>query len=181
MKKIILFYMSVVMIFTALFISCSKENKPTIREQKNISKLLNFVSINDRLKEKENTNNRSFIIIVSWDEWGRKKKDCKGWGLCKAKWFPEFNTKMAIPDPGNGGASIVEYNAIAGKYFFDILLSSPPPPTLLPSDLTFEIDEDILLDYLPEAGTSMKILAGSYIFNGSIGSNGGYRIYLDTI
>ena len=63
------------------FTSCSKDNETTETYDENaILKQLRFVDVNTRIANMQNAENQSRIkiIIVEWDEWGRKRRNCKG-------------------------------------------------------------------------------------------------------
>ena len=113
------------------------------------------------------------IIIVQWDEWGRKKKNCGGWGLCEAEWFPK---EEAVIPPPNGGASLLEFDETLEKYYIDILLAENAP-TGTPD---LKVDEDIeLLNIQELTSTPLTIFEGNYELNNSLGEFGGYRIHLN--
>lgn len=181
MKKRILFYFGTAVLVAGIFGACSKEQVVKTSDEDNIAQQLKFVQVDERIKEKLLSHSREEIVIVEWDEWGRAKKNCKGFGLCNADWFPHFYEMPTHPNPINGGASILELNHINNKYYFDILMANVPPSSLELIKLTLEIDYDIVLDTQTKIGTNLKINHGMYTYDSSMGAFGGYRIYLDTI
>lgn len=160
MKKILLSGM----LLSFLFIGCEKQGlEPT----KVISKS------NDSVKEdKTKTPNSKTLVIVTWDKSGRAKKECQGWGLCNAVWFPQFQMQ--------DNSSELQYDAVLGSYFIDVLL----PEDLYPVETEYEVfyvDEDIVLSTSsePSIGTDLTIPVGEYEYDVNIGTYGGYKIYLN--
>ncbi len=177
-KKLLLYASVIAMV--AVYFSCSKNQEVEKEKEINIARQLKFVPVGDRIKERNGDVSRGKIVIVSWNEWGRKKKNCDGWGLCKAKWFPDVNESVQVPDPTEGGASILESDPSNGKYYFDILLADYPPATIPVSELTLIVDEDILLGQSPVLGNDLIIKEGDYEYDSSLRTYGGYRIYLES-
>jgi hypothetical protein len=155
--------------------SCTKEvstNKIIPVEQQ-----LKFLTADDRINRYIKKNAREGVVIVSWNEWGRKKKDCKGMGLCNAHWFPG-NTIITNPDNSEGGSTILEYDNLNDHYYFDILLAVKPPTNLTTADMEFIIDYEINLDTKIELGMDLVIIPGTYQYESNRGEFGGYRIFL---
>ena len=181
MKNRILINFGTALLITGIFSACSKEQKVTLSDTDNIAQQLKFVQVNESKKGKPGTLNRERIIIVQWEEWGRAKKDCEGWGLCNAEWFPQFNDMIINPNPIGGGASILEYDHSNNEHYFDIMFASKPPESIPLLSLTLIVDYDIVLDTQTRIGTNLKINQGMYYYDSSIGDHGGYRIYLEII
>lgn len=161
MKLIKLSFLVIVGI--ASITSCTKlEN-----EKSSNSEVLSFVKIEERQLGLQTA--RPGITLVEWEQWGRKKKNCGGMGLCDADWFPEAGR----PTPINGGSSIIEQNS-NDEFYFEILFSQTPPSNLE----DFIIDEDIFLDTEIHLGVNLTIKAGTYLVNTDLGNYGGYRIML---
>lgn len=175
MKKLLL--TAIVML---ALISCSKEVDSTATFDENtIAKRLKFVDVNSRISVKTNAKTKTDILIVEWDEWGRASKLCDGWGLCNADWFPSSSKLASKVTSGNGGASILEFDASKKKYFIDILLAETVPSDIPKEVLTFKIDADFELNVQLAVGQSLTFHQGNYNFDDSLGKFGGYRIYLD--
>lgn len=160
MKKILLSGM----LLSFLFVGCEKQNiEPTTIITK---------SKDSDTDDKTKTPNSKTIVMVEWDDWGRKKKECNGWGLCNANWFPKSEI-------GNYSSNL-EYDAVLGSYYTDILL----PENLYPIEEEYEVfyvDEDIILTTSeePSVGTDLTIPEGEYEYDVNIGTYGGYKIYLN--
>ncbi len=180
MKKGKLINFGTALLIAGIFGACSKEQK-VVSNLDNIAQQLKFVSVNERIKEKTLSNSRDKIIIVQWTEWGRASKDCRGWGICNADWFPQFNSMVLNPNPGNGGASILEIDQSKNKYYFDILLAASPPASISLVNLPLTVDEEIVLNTKTDIGTDLKINQGRYYYDSTIGTFGGFRIYLDNL
>jgi hypothetical protein len=167
-------------IASTLIISCTKENinpsQTSVNFDENeIENSLKFVTVNERILK---ITDKKPIVIVQWDEWGRKKKNCDGWGLCEADWFPKEES-IVIPPP-NGGATILELDKISNKYYIDILLAEKVPTHIPIHALKLKIDEDIeLLNIQDFTSVPLTIYKGNYKVNNSLGKFGGYRIYLN--
>ena len=167
-------------IASTLIISCKKENlnpgqTSVSFDENEIENSLKFVDVNERIIK---IKDKKPIVIVQWDEWGRKKKNCDGWGLCEAEWFPE--EKSTVIPPPNGWATILELDKISNKYYIDILLAEKVPNHIPIHVLKLKIDKDIELlniqDFIP---VPLTIYKGDYKVNHSLGKFGGYRIYLN--
>jgi|GEM_PF-1486947 hypothetical protein len=164
--------------FLATFISCNKEEQNVALTEKEI---FNEDLIPQKLsfqRNNLNSNNRGEIIIVEWDEWGRKVKDCKGWGLCNAVWFPKAEEK-SVNSNSNVYSTKLEFDQTSQKYFIDILLSEVVPIDIPIELYPLPIDESFIL-YTEEAiGRNLTFEAGEYPFDETLGSFGGFRIYLN--
>ena len=176
MKKTVLILVFVG--FIATFISCDKEGQNvSLTEKENFNEDL----IPQKLSfQKNNLNpyNRGEIIIVEWDEWGRKKKDCKGWGLCDAVWFPKAEEKSVNSD-FSVYSTILQFDQISQKYFIDILLSEVVPIDIPIELYPLPVDESFII-YTEEAiGRNLIFEEGEYPFDETLGSFGGFRIYLN--
>ena len=178
MKKNYLCY--VVLIACVVFsVSCKKEKVATTIDENTISQKLKFVDVSIRISTIQDSQSRGEIIIVSWSNWGRKSRECKGLGICDATWFPKVNESVVNPQPGNGGATILEYDAVQGKYFIDILFSCSPPVNIPSTNLLLGIDDDIVLNTASAIGNDIVLKHGEYAIINSLGQFGGYRIYFN--
>ena len=173
-----------IFVFMALLTvtSCSEDNETvTSYDENSIAKQLSFVDVNTRItnKQAKGTQSKDFIIIVSWDEWGRASKQCRGWGLCNANWFPQFKRTAQKSTSTNGSATLLEFDDSLNKYYIDILLAETPP-TEIPTDaLTLKIDENFELEVEDAISQNLTFNQGDYGYDNSLGEFGGYRIYLD--
>lgn len=157
-------------------ISCEKNEETKNIDEDMIASKLTFVDINTRLAS---FGDKKPVVIVEWNEWGRKKKKCRGWGLCNAVWFPPPQEKSVSTNP-DGGASILEYDDIQDKYYVDILLAAPVPNDITLEDIILRIDEEIeLVDIQTLVSRDLTFPVGSYSLDTSLGNYGGYRIYFN--
>ncbi|MEN2400945.1 hypothetical protein GKZ90_0014260 [Flavobacterium sp. MC2016-06] len=188
-----------IFIVTISFISCSKDTDSSSIDENSIAGKLKFLNANDRISTNATGKKaEGDIIIVQWDEWGRASKNCGGWGLCNAEWFPiealppleEIPPIDEIPQlegkssktnilSSTGGSTILEFDSKINKYYIDILLAESAPTDISASSLTFKIDKDFPLDLKSKIGKDLVFHNGSYLFDKSLGNFGGYRIYLD--
>ncbi|MCF6214476.1 MAG: hypothetical protein L3J45_10685 [Flavobacteriaceae bacterium] len=159
-----------------LYTSCTSSDTPVGINENTIAERLSFVDVNARIANKQNSQSKSLskIIIVRWDEWGRKKKQCRGWGLCNAVWFPKNKSASS-----NGGATLLEFDNSLGKYYIDILLATTPPFEIPLDALTLKIDENFELNVQKAISKNLTFNKGDYLYDKSLGEFGGYRIYLD--
>ncbi|RUT71794.1 hypothetical protein D0817_03665 [Flavobacterium cupreum] len=182
-------------IVTIAFISCSKDSdSATSIDENSIAGRLKFLNANDRISTSlAGKKAEGDIIIVQWDEWGRASKNCGGWGLCNAEWFPieeapidppiievpelEGKSSKQYSVPQNGGSTILEFDAKTNKHYIDILLAESVPSDIPGSAITFKIDKDFSLNL--KSGKNLVFHSGNYTYDKSLGDFGGYRIYLD--
>ena len=172
MKKIIS-SLSLIALCTIGSCTSSNDDIKTPVDEFTIASRLKFVNINDRIAKFKDSKAR--ITIVTWDEWGRASKQCHGWGLCNANWWP-----LVEGTPANGEtATLLEKNVSTNRYYIDLLLAQPVPSDISVEELTFKIDQDFVLDIDQEIGKDLTFNQGNYVFESSLGDYGGYRIYLD--
>jgi len=104
-------------------------------------------------------------IVISWDEWGRKSKDCNGAGLCN------FKIEVEKVEDVFGKIAYVKKD-LNGNYYIDVAIDKDFE--FQDSDKLFYIDEDII--NVDTNGVKYILPKGNYKFNSSIGQLGGYRI-----
>jgi hypothetical protein len=167
-------------VMLALF-SCSKEeNFKMPFDENTIAKRLKFVDVNTRIEEKLTSKTKLEVIIVEWDEWGRASRNCGGWGLCNADWFPSSSKKTLTKRMNNkGSAALLEFDSTENKYYIDILLAETVPTDIPKDAVTFKIDLDFEMNVQQAVGCNLTFHKGNYFFNDSLGKFGGYRIYLN--
>jgi hypothetical protein len=161
--------------------SCSKDKETiSLYDENSIAKQLKFIDVNNRIANiHDKTQGKAMvkIIIVRWDEWGRKKKNCAGWGLCNAEWFPDLKKANSISS--NGGATLLEFDDNLKKYYIDILLAETPSAEIPTDLLTLKIDENFELEVESIISQNLTFNQGEYFYDSTLGEFGGYRIYLD--
>lgn len=185
MKKSLLpVYLAVVMLIGAVcFVACSKEegDSPSIDEN-TIVKKIKIVDLKSRIEAEKKLQNKvgdsavADFWIVTWSEWGRASRNCDGWGLCNANWFPGEEARLSSD---NEKGSLLKFDNEKEKYYLDILLAEKVPSDISSYALTFKIDSDFELNAKKIIGQDLTFKKGNYIFNSSLGDFGGYRIYLD--
>ena len=174
-----------IFVFMALLTvtSCSEDNEAVNSYDENaVAKQLSFVDVDTRIANKQSKGTESrlpILIIVVWDEWGRASKQCKGWGLCNADWFPQFDRSSKKSTSTNGGATLLEFDDSLNKYYIDILLAVTPPAEIPTDALTIKIDENFELEVEDAISQNLTFNQGDYGYDNSLGEFGGYRIYLD--
>lgn len=156
-----------------LCVSCSKSK---ITDEATVIEKCDFVAprVQNSNLSLSDANRVSPIVIAEWDEWGRAKKDCRGWGLCNIVWFPE-----STPDDYTfGGFTAHVYGPFEALYYFDVLLTESPGNPVPAELATFGIDEEIRLNTYSELGYNLFVIKNDYPYDKYLGSAGGYRIYL---
>ena len=161
--------------------SCEDEQILETYDENTIAQQIKVVDVNKRIAtEYPETSLRKRLIIVRWEEWGRKKVGCDGWGLCRAEWFPELfpGARIDATESENGAQTLLEFDEELNQYYIDILLAETPPTDIPSESLTLKIDEDFDLDIEDELAQNLTFVVGDYPYNESLSTNGGYRIYL---
>lgn len=184
MNKIKLLYFLTFISFLGIS-SCSDEGITNIINENDIASQLIFKKINfDELNNSKLNKSSWCGVIVDWDEWGRASKNCDGWGLCNADWFPPCEEEVrknniTYSSPPNGYATFVKKEDKTNRYYIEILLAAPKPSTLSDIDLTLKIDKTFELDTKSVLGSTLTFKSGSYFFDNKLGEFGGIKIYLD--
>jgi hypothetical protein len=180
-------------IFTVL--SCAKEDNKKVFDRNTLAQRLNFKTVEidpkenrDRENDEElDTGSTITITIVTWDEWGRKKKQCKGWGLCNADWFPkdeepkeseQNRSYKVLSNELKKYSSLIEYEKNTDRYYMDILLSKPLPSDIPTDQIDLVIDEPIELNTKDILSCDLIFNNDNYPFLTNLGDYGGYRLYL---
>jgi hypothetical protein len=159
MKKILVGAVALTIIAVAgIFYSCQKEvNNEVITTDQSIQNLKTTVKVE-----------------MSWEEWGRAAKGCKGAGLCNFKATitisrdanPDAHTAILYTDRSYGeNDKVVNMYAnilIDEKYVFDA------------DGTSFYIDEDLVA--YDEDGYKYVIPKGVYPLHAEFGKMGGYTI-----
>lgn len=179
LKQIVQLPLLLCLLYT--LISCDVNNDlrntNTIVEE-DIASVVTFKEI----EKNKVTNSKWCGHIVSWDEWGRKSKDCRGWGLCNASWFQpcteKKNTSASDSKKIKSFATEVYKEKTTGNFFILLALNKPIPEEINVSDLLFRIDEDIFLDTEKSLGRKLIFKTGLYKFDETVDEFGGYKIYL---
>ncbi|MBC7524637.1 MAG: hypothetical protein H7239_09390 [Flavobacterium sp.] len=177
----LLFLGTLLTIFTSIIIvSCTKENENSTINEDQIAKSLVFKEINSQSTDAQNRTvytgvNGDNIVIVSWTEWGRASRDCRGWGLCNADWFP--GDRGVNYENGNGYATYLQIDDTTGKYYLEVKLAAES--TIPENLLDLKIDADFELDTTLEIGQKLIFKQGTYHFDSTLGEFGGIKIILE--
>lgn len=178
-----------VLFSSIILISCNQNEEISIFNENSIAKELKFEKINLKVNKNSPTlKAKKKLIIVSWSEWGRKSKNCGGWGLCEANWFYcvdeddqevpcKDESKSAKSTQNKGLSVILQYNTLKEKYYIEMLLSEP---TDIPINfLSLKIDYSFDIKTKGAIGKNLTFRKGDYRFNTGLGEFGGYRVFLD--
>lgn len=115
------------------------------------------------------------FIIVSFDEWGRARRNCDGWGLCNAEWIycTHNNVPVSCLKGSQKGSGVLSQD-VNSNYYIDVLLSNIKPNS---NEFDyFSVDDDISSPVNESLKKSLAIKAGVYSFDSSLGQFGGYRL-----
>jgi hypothetical protein len=122
-------------------------------------------------KELSEEPSRKVTITISWDEWGRAKRDCKGWGLCNFKIeiiIIKDKDSRSSDNPSTNPYSAELYYQRDGRAYIDVLIDKTYEGTSL------FIDEDLYS--VDENGQLYMIPEGEYKLNPTLGKMGGYTV-----
>lgn len=132
------------------------------------------------------------IIICSWDEWGRTSRNCRGFGLCHFQWFPDWNSLVEETEEREDMAESIITEEVAddpfvaevkedtlGNRYMDIVLAEPIGASNISNMPSLNLDTDVYSEN-PIQNDSLEtyvvLKQGTYEFNPSLGSYGGYRV-----
>lgn len=169
-SKIII--LTIIALGITIAIGCKKKNESQNFNEDLIPQKLSFQKI-----DLKTITSKEPIIIVEWDEWGRAKKDCGGWGLCNAVWFPGSSSEKS-DSLNNNFSTLLKLDLNTGNYYIDIMLSAPVPDDVPIELFPLRIDENFTLNIKEALGKNLNFNEGEYPYNKSIGEYGGFRIYL---
>ena len=129
-----------------------------------------------------NSDNGKFILL-EWHGWGRKSRDCAGWGLCQAEGphceNKDGNNVCCICLRTSNVQAIVEFDKGLKKYFVKFLVAEEINDSQKELLKTLPIDEDFAVTMPKSFGKNLIFKKGEYTFDESLGKFGGYKIYLD--
>jgi hypothetical protein len=165
------------------FFACTSDKTDPIDNENIIASKLSFRYYTpDRTTSKEGDNyyispSTGKLVIVNWTEWGHASANCRGWGLCHAKWF-YFERDAPIPRPDTGYSVPLQHNVETDEYYIEVLLDETPdlPDGDVPD---LKIDSDIPLDTALEIGKDLVLKMGSYSYDPNLGEYGGIHITLE--
>ncbi len=197
------------MLAVLMFTSCQQQEDVTndVEPSDDIARTFKYMSLEEQLAlnqsetrasvhdDSDYMKNNLTIIICRWKEWGRTSKNCRGFGLCEFEWFPKDNKKLYDDKYINTYLQTDK----TGQRFVDLFLSAPIPnanPDEMPQlhidkSLKGELNKEAagtVIDSLLNKGNingvkiipdSLIMRKGDYNYNPKLGTNGGYRIYLD--
>ena len=156
-----------------IVISCNKKKESQNFNEDLIPKRLSFQKI-----DLNTISTKGTIVIVEWDEWGRAKKNCGGWGLCNAVWFPQPTDSEKSDSTISNFSTLLKLDSITGNYYIDIILSAPVPDDVPIELFPLRIDENFTFNVEEAIGKNLQFNEGEYPFDESLGEFGGFRIYL---
>jgi hypothetical protein len=139
---------------------------------------LNIMNAKEQLNDGHFNVYKKRLVIVSWNEFGRKRKNCNGFGLCDATWFTVEQASSV--NPRSGYDAILQYNEQSRQFYFDIVLTNEAPAGLSTIDGGLMIDESIRLDTRTTIGFDLTIEKGTISFDRGIGNFGGFRVPMNS-
>lgn len=157
MKKIALVF-PILLIFA--FIGCEKEE-------------INGAPFSKHQKEEQISTKGSIVVFYfTWDEWGRKKKNCAGGGLCNFR-LESVELYIGFLRSSFCHASPV-YKDDKNNYYVEI----PIDDNFIFEDETKCLYVDEKIEALGPDGNLYMVNAATYPYYKQIGDLGGYRIPL---
>mgnify|MGYP003303677624 FL=1 len=174
------FYAIISGLIFALY-SCSKDEDETLYNEVSkdnyplhSSNDIYYETSDDQI-DINNPSERGSVTVgfyFTWDEWGRKKYDCRGAGLCN---FRLVTIEIQISLKSENYAIVYADNR--NSYYVDLPIDEKI--VFENNDKLFYIDEDLYAK-APD-GNTYKLPAGIYSLNKSIGKMGGYRLPLQVV
>ena len=157
----LLLTISVIIGTSIFFTSCKKySDEYTTTKEQTLKK-----SENDSVTNDETLTPKRVTITVSWEDWGRKKKNCAGAGLCY------FRIEITIIKSPSAHSAELYYDR-DGKTYINVLIDKK---FVFDSESTdFYIDENLYSQ--DENGQLYMIPQGRYKLNSALGTQGGYTI-----
>ena len=148
MKTLIILFM-----FFIGLVSCNKE-KDLIKD-----------NLNETTHNETNKTKRKVIYYATWDEWGRAKKDCDGWGLCNFVdcWFCDNG------ESNYSGIIDLNVNDTLGQLIIELNPADELQNEAIKQKKIFYIDQDII-------NNIATIHSGEYLFDPNVGEIGGYKV-----
>lgn len=170
MKKLII--NSLVLLITLLSVnSCSSFDEDNVIEISQIKKTSQI--------EKSGATSRWYIFHATWSSWGRTSLNCAGFGLCNYSscWF--CNQTIAVQSD-NYGTFVVDSSTNNGYLLIELNPNKPQQLEAINNRETLYVDQNITRPKDDTAASSkdnsVTILAGTYAFDDSIGTRGGYQV-----
>lgn len=120
------------------------------------------------------------FILVSIDGWGKARFDCASWGLCRAQFIycTHNNVPVSFLRTTSKAASTVEQDG-NGRYYIDVLLAVTMTEEEETQYGSMPVDYPIVFETSDNLGINLTISAGTYLYDKQLGTNGGFRIYLN--
>jgi len=165
MKKIIFLITIVTILSTFFLVSCERgEELEDNKIENGIDKKIEY-----------------HIHYATWDEWGRAKKNCKGWGLCNYNgcWFCCTDGGVIVDCDSttkvqNSATIIIDKETNQGFFIIELDPLIEIQNDAIINEKIFYIDEDII-----EGNTILH--KGEYNFDIQVGKHGGYRLNITAI
>lgn len=168
MKKLALAF-SVIVLLLVLTFSCDKEDFREVKKEAQQEANVGF-----RKKRKH-------IFYVAWDGNGRTKHDCDKFGMCNViacAFCCTENGEIVPCDDSNTNNNQNIYNTgiismdLAtgiGDLTYKLNPNDPQQNDAINNQWTYYVDEDFYVE-------NVKILAGEYLYDASVGEYGGYIV-----
>ena len=158
-------------------------------QAKNVTRSADYEVVeNDNQEEPEEIT----IIICSWDGWGRTSRNCTGFGLCHFEWFPNWKSLFEEKEErGEMDESIITEEVAddpfvaevkedtLGNRYMDIVLAEPIGASNISNMPSLNLDTDVFSEnpiQNDSLETYLVLKQGTYEFDPSLGSYGGYRV-----
>jgi len=167
MKRFYSVFNFTILLVVISFFSCDKSEVVTDE---------NIQTTNQSFNSLNSSKVRFYIYYSTWDEWGRKKKDCKGWGLCNYTdcWFcciDDYSDQVVDCENSqrieNVGIVTIDTETDTGHMVIELDPSISIQNDAIVNQKILYIDYDIVTD-------NSVVHADDYLFDPNVGSYGGY-------
>jgi hypothetical protein len=164
------YFKILVILLVAAATSCSSE----IATEENT-----FENQISTLKNSPDPNISGHVFLADWDEWGRASKDCGGWGLCNLRSCTfccvDENTGKIVDCPSkeakaNVGSISMNNETGIGKLIIKLNPNYVDQLEAIQQEKVLYIDNNISIN------DDFTAIAGEYVYNGEIGTDGGYSV-----
>lgn len=166
--------------------SCDKKDvavdgTPELDREEAVLRELKFLPLEeqDELRAMNSGSSDLSLVIVSV-EFGRKSRNCRGFGICHVDWFPGFDELFSHSTTTESLSTYLRENEQTGEHYLELPLAETPSAKFTSEELSLRVDSPLELvsngeDTLKE---SLVLPASTYKYDPSVGKNGGYKIVL---
>lgn len=173
------------LVFGLLFAhSCAKKEvhvdvTPELDREEAVLRELKFLPI-DKQESLRSMGDGGLNLVIVNVKFGRKSRDCYGFGICYVDWFPGFDDLFSYGTTTETLSTYLREDMETGEHYLELPLAEAPNPKFTAEDLSLKVDAplELISNGEDSLGESMVLPASTYKFDSSVGENGGYKIVL---